>query len=62
MNTYEAFYKGKRTTVQANTSYSAQECAAKVFKAKKSYDVTVVLVELGSDTPSPVSVTHTPSE
>lgn len=60
MNTYEAFYKGKRITVQANTSYGAQEGAAKVFKAKKSYDVTVVLVEKGTGSSDAVEVVHTP--
>lgn len=45
MNTYEAFYKGKRTTVQAETSYAAQTKAAVVFKARKQYDVTVALAD-----------------
>lgn len=45
MNTYEAFYKNKRTTVQAQTSYQAQQLAAKEFKAKKEWEVTVVLAE-----------------
>jgi hypothetical protein len=45
MNGYKAFYKGKSIEVYANTSYEAQKVAAKQFKAKKSYDVTVVLCE-----------------
>ena len=45
MNTYIAFYKGKRIEVTAETSYKAQLEAARVLKAKKSYDVTVVLAE-----------------
>lgn len=44
MNTYKAFYKGKQMDVEAQTSYAAQQKAAGLFKAKKSYDVTVVLV------------------
>lgn len=44
MNTYKAFYKGKQLEVEADTSYSAQKKAAEQFKAKKSYDVVVVLV------------------
>jgi len=45
MNGYKAFFKGKSIELKANTSYEAQQLAAKQFKAKKSYDVTVVLVE-----------------
>lgn len=47
LNGYIAFYKGKQTEVYANTSYEAQQKAAAVFKAKKAYDVTVVLAEHG---------------
>jgi hypothetical protein len=45
MNGYKAFYKGKELEVFAETSYKAQLEAAKLFKARKSYDVTVVLCE-----------------
>jgi hypothetical protein len=45
MNGYKAFYKGKSIEVYADTSYQAQQKAASIFKAKKSYDVTVVLCE-----------------
>jgi len=45
MNGYIAFYKGKKIEVHAETSYKAQIKAATIFKAKKSYDVTVVLAE-----------------
>ena len=45
MNGYKAFYKGKSIEVYANTSYEAQEKAAKIFKARKPYQVTVVLCE-----------------
>ena len=48
MNGYKAFYKGKSIEVYADSSYQAQQVAAKQFKAKKSYDVTVVLCEVNS--------------
>lgn len=57
MNTYHAFYKGKQIELTAATSYAAQQAAAKQFKAKKSYDVTVVLVAKG-ETP----VIHNPAD
>jgi len=47
MNTYHAFYKGKKIELTAETSYKAQQAAAVQFKAKKTYDVTVVLVAVG---------------
>lgn len=43
MFTYIAFYKGKEITVNALRSFDAQEQAARIFKAKKSYEVTVML-------------------
>lgn len=57
MNGYIAFYKGKKIEVWAETSYKAQLLAASQFKAKKSYDVTVVLCEVNSK-----QVIHSPSE
>src|ERR1017187_9443622 len=45
MNGYKAFYKGKAIEVYADTMYQAQLQAAQTFKAKKSYDVHVVLCE-----------------
>lgn len=54
MNGYKAFYKGKSIEVLAETSYAAQQLAAKEFKAKKSYEVTVVLCEINGN-----QVTHT---
>lgn len=45
MNGYKAFYKGKSIEVLAPSSYDAQLNAARLFKARKSYDVTVVLCE-----------------
>tara|TARA_R110002167_G_scaffold7829_6_gene36613 strand:+ start:563 stop:739 length:177 start_codon:yes stop_codon:yes gene_type:complete len=45
MNNYNAYYKSKITNVNANTSFEAQEKAAIKLKAKKRYEVTVVLCE-----------------
>lgn len=45
MNGYKAFYKGKTIDVYATTSLEAQLKAAQLFKAKKSYDVTVVICD-----------------
>jgi hypothetical protein len=46
MNTYHAFYHGKRIEVTADTSYAAQLKAASLFKARRSYDVHVVVVAI----------------
>ena len=46
MNKYECFWKSKRTTVEADSSYEAQQKAQTFFKAKKGYEITVMLVEL----------------
>jgi hypothetical protein len=46
MNKYECFWKAKRITVEADTSYQAQQKAQAIFKAKKGYEVAVVLAEL----------------
>ncbi len=51
MNTYHAFYKGKKIELKADTSLKAQTEAAKQFKAKKSYDVSIVLVALSDEKP-----------
>ena len=48
-NTYVAFYKGKQQDVKANTSLEAQKTAAAHFKAKKSWEVTVVLGKKGDE-------------
>ena len=45
MNGYKAFYKGRSIEVHAATSYEAQQKAAQQFKARKAYDITVVLCE-----------------
>jgi hypothetical protein len=54
MNGYFAFYKGKQIEVYADTSYAAQLKAAAIFRAKKSYEVTVMLAEKDGQ-----QVTHT---
>jgi serine/threonine-protein kinase RIO1 len=55
LNGYKAFYKGKTAEVYAETSFKAQEAAAKIFRAKKSYEVTVVLCEKAGE-----QVVHAP--
>ena len=50
MNKYVAFYRNKRLEVEADTSYGAQKEAAKQFKAKKEYEVTVMLAEKNGET------------
>ena len=45
MFNYECFYKSKRITVKALRSFDAQEIAAKIFKAKKRWEVTVILAD-----------------
>ena len=62
MNGYKAFYRGKSIDVYAETSYAAQQLAAKQFKAKKSYEVDVYLCEKDTDgTQSGEQVYHTPA-
>ena len=55
MNGYIAFYKRKTIDVYAPTALAAQQQAAKTFKAKRYYDVTVVLAEKKGE-----QVTHKP--
>jgi len=43
---YIAMYKGKKIEVYADSIYEAQLKAAKIFKAKKSYEVSVYLCEV----------------
>lgn len=52
MRTYVAFYKGRQIQVVADSSYKAQLQASALFKAKKSYEVTVVLADVEIDTAS----------
>lgn len=49
---YVAFYKGKKLEVKATSSFEAQQLAAKQFRAKKAYDVTVVLADVEISTSS----------
>lgn len=52
MKTFIAFYRGRTHHVEADSSYSAQQKAAAYFKAKKSYEVTVMLTDVVVDTAS----------
>ena len=45
MHGYKAFYRDKEIEVHADSSYAAQKIAAKQFKARKPYEVTVMLCE-----------------
>ena len=54
-NGYVAHYKGKRTEVQANSSYEAQQIAAQQFGAARPYEVSVTLAEKDGE-----QVTHLP--
>ena len=45
MNTYVAIYRGKRCEVQSDTRYHAQLEAARILRAKRSYDVSIMLAE-----------------
>jgi hypothetical protein len=45
MNTYIAFWRNKQIEVEAQTSYEAQKRAAAHFKARTSYEVTVVIAQ-----------------
>jgi hypothetical protein len=45
MNKYICFYKRKSLLVEASTSYEASRKAAKEFKAKHPWDVSVVIAE-----------------
>ena len=59
MNGYKAFFKGREIEVYAETSYAAQQKAAAQLKAKKAYQVTVVLCETNTDGTAPgVQVVH----
>lgn len=42
---YVAFYRDKRHELYAESSLQAQRRAAKFFRAKKAWDVTVVLAD-----------------
>lgn len=49
MRPYIAFYRGKQIEVQAESSYAAQRKAAAIFKAKKEYEVSVLLADVPVD-------------
>ena len=42
---FECFYKSKRITVEAQSTYQAQLKASVEFKTKKHWDIAVVCVE-----------------
>lgn len=54
MNGYKAFFRGRTIDVYAETSLEAQQKASMAFKARKQYDVTVMLCER-DDAPVTVS-------
>lgn len=45
LNKYKCFWRGKTAEVDAGTSLQAQLMAAKKLGARKSYEVTVMLLE-----------------
>ena len=49
MRKYRCFYRGKTWDCEAPTSFLAQACAQAHFKAKKSYEITVVLLDTPLD-------------
>ncbi len=57
MNGYKAFYRGRSCEVWAETSRQAQVKAAVEFKARKEWEVHVVLCEKDGE-----PVTHSTSE
>ena len=57
MNGCKAFWRGKTVEVTAATSFEAQRKAAELFKARKAYEVTVMLCEVDG-----VNVTHSGAE
>lgn len=56
MNGYVCFYQRKRIEVMAATSYEAQQKAATLFKARKAYQVAVMLAEKDGE-----PVVHSPA-
>jgi hypothetical protein len=49
LNGYIALYRGKRLEVYAESSYAAQTKAAALFKARKSYEVSVYLAVINGE-------------
>ena len=58
MMIYKAFYKGKNIEVEAETTYKAQLLAAQIFKAKKRYDVSIILCGDSQGKQIPYTVTN----
>lgn len=56
-NGYIALYRGKQAEIYADSLYDAKEKAVALFKAKKSYEVSVYLVEKGGE-----AVVHQPQD
>ena len=50
MRPYKAFYRGRTYDLFASSSYEAQTKAAAFFKAKKSWEVAIVLADVPVDT------------
>lgn len=46
LNGYRAFYKNQSIEVYAATTFEAQKIAAQKMKAKKSYEVQIILCEV----------------
>ncbi len=57
MNGYKAFWCGQSIEVFAPTSFAAQTKAAKMFGARKAFEVMVILCEKNGET-----VLHNPEE
>jgi len=49
MNGYICFYRGKQVEVRAASSYAAQQKAAVLLNANRTYEVSVVLAEKGGE-------------
>jgi hypothetical protein len=47
MNTYKAFYNQRTLTVHADTMLNAQRQVAQELKAKKPWQVAIVLAKVG---------------
>ena len=62
MNGYMCFYKEKVIAVYAETSFVAQQKAATLLKAKRAYEVTVILAEVDGEGRMPEIVIHSTSE
>ena len=45
---YKCFYRGKTCKVYALRTFDAQDAAAKIFKTKNSYEISVFLCEKDS--------------